>query len=346
MKQNDIKQNDIERALVLGDGSWGTTLALLLCRNGIETTLWSAFPEQTGELREAHENKRFLPGIDLPSEMKFSADPHSAAEGVDLVVSVVPTQFLRSVASRFEDALPGDLPIITATKGLEIETFSTPSQILTDVLGERPIGVLTGPSHAEEVARNLPASVVVACEDEALAERAQRAFSSERFRVYTSDDPVGAELAAALKNVIALAAGISDGLELGDNAKAALLTRGMVEMARFGEARGSKSTTFFGLAGFGDLVTTCCSQHSRNRAVGEAIGRGETLEEILARMNMVAEGVWTTKALFGPESDLGGIALPIAQEVHAILFDNKDPRAAVLDLMRRELVGEMDDFGS
>jgi glycerol-3-phosphate dehydrogenase (NAD(P)+) len=337
---------NVKRVLVLGDGSWGTTLALLLCRNGIETTLWSAFAEQTEELREARENKRFLPGIELPEPMKFSADPYSAAEGVDLVVSVVPTQFLRSVMARFEDALPGDLPIVTATKGLEIETFSTPSQIIADVLGERPIAVLTGPSHAEEVARGLPASVVVACEDEELAECTQRAFSSEFFRVYTSKDPVGAELAAALKNVIALAAGISDGLELGDNAKAALLTRGMVEMARFGAVRGSDATTFFGLAGFGDLVTTCCSQHSRNRAVGEAIGRGETLEQILERMNMVAEGVWTTKALFGPESDLGDTALPIAQEVHSILFDNKDPRAAVLDLMGRELAAEMDGFGS
>jgi glycerol-3-phosphate dehydrogenase (NAD(P)+) len=336
----------VEKVLVLGDGSWGTTLALLLCRNGIETTLWSAFPEQTEALAARRENERFLPGIELPPEMIFSADPHSAAEGADLVVSVVPTQFLRGVAARFEDALPGELPIVTATKGLEIETFSTPSQILLDVLGERPIAVLTGPSHAEEVARSLPASVVAASHDEALAEATQHAFSSETFRVYTSKDPVGAELAAALKNVIALAAGISDGLELGDNAKAALLTRGMVEMARFGAARGSSPTTFFGLAGFGDLVTTCCSKHSRNRAVGEAIGRGETLEQILARMSMVAEGVWTTKALFGPESDLGDTQLPIAQEVHAILFDNKDPRAAVLDLMRRELVSEMDGIGS
>ncbi|MCB9916676.1 MAG: NAD(P)-dependent glycerol-3-phosphate dehydrogenase [Planctomycetes bacterium] len=335
-------QNDVKRVLVLGDGSWGTTLAKLLSENGVETTLWSAFPEQTEELRERRENARFLPGVRLPDALQFSADPYSAAESVDMVVSVVPTQFLRGVAARFEDALSGDLPIVTATKGLEIETFSTPSQILADVLGARPIAVLTGPSHAEEVARGLPASVVVACEDAALATATQHAFSNESFRVYTAEDRVGAELAAALKNVIALAAGISDGLELGDNAKAALLTRGMVEMARFGAARGAQPRTFFGLAGFGDLVTTCCSKHSRNRAVGEAIGRGETLEQILARMNMVAEGVWTTKALFGPESDLGDTALPIAQEVHSILFEGKDPRAAVLDLMRRELVGEMD----
>ena len=333
---------EVHKALVLGDGSWGTTLALLLCRNGIETTLWSAFAEQTEELREHRENKRFLPGIPLPESLRYSADPHSSAEGAELVVSVVPTQYLRSVATRFEEVLPDSLPVVSATKGLEIETFQSPMSIWRSVSGERPLGVLTGPSHAEEVAQGKPASVVSASESEELAAAVQKAFSCESFRVYRSEDPVGAELAGALKNVIALAAGISDGLGLGDNAKAALLTRGMVEMARFAEQRGAQPATFFGLAGVGDLVTTCCSQHSRNRAVGEAIGRGETLEEVLARMSMVAEGVWTTKALFGPESDLRGLELPIAEQVHAILFENKDPREAVLDLMRRELVGEMD----
>ncbi len=331
-----------ERVLVVGDGSWGTTLALVLCRNGVATTLWSAFPEQVEEMREHGENKRFLPGVPLPETLELSADPHSAAENADLVVSVVPTQYLRGVAERFEAALPGNLPIVTATKGLEIETFFTPSHILHDVLGARPLAVLTGPSHAEEVAQAKPASVIIASEDQDLARMAQRAFSSQTFRVYTSDDPLGAELAAALKNVIALAAGICDGLGLGDNAKAALLTRGMVEMARFGEARGGQPTTFFGLAGVGDLVATCCSEYSRNRAVGEEIGRGKGLEEVLAEMNMVAEGVWTTRALFGPESDLRGSTLPIAEQVHSILFEGKNPRAAVLDLMRRELSSEMD----
>ena len=340
-----MTEHSIRKALVMGDGSWGTTLAMVLARNGIETTLWSAFPEHVKELEQRRENERFLPGVTLPERLRYSADPHSAAEHVDVVISVVPTQFLRSVAQRFEDALPGQLPIVSATKGLEIETFQRPSEILRSVLGERPMAVLTGPSHAEEVARGLPASVVCASANEDLAAAVQRAFSCESFRVYTSPDPVGAELAAALKNVIALAAGISDGLELGDNAKAALLTRGMMEMARFGGLRGGQQETFFGLAGVGDLVTTCCSQHSRNRAVGEAIGRGETLEQILQRMSMVAEGVWTTKALFGPESDLGGAALPIAEQVHAILFENKDPREAVLDLMRRELTAEMDGLG-
>ena len=332
----------IERAVVIGDGSWGTSIAQLLARRGIATTLWSPFPEQTEAMRAAQANEKFLPGVPLHENISFSADPMAATEGAQLAISAVPTQFLRSVAERFEIALPGDLPICSATKGLEIETFQRPTAILASVLGEREMCVLSGPSHAEEVARGLPASVVAASRDADLAKLVQECLTSESFRVYTSDDPVGAELGGALKNVIALAAGISDGLELGDNAKAALLTRGMAEMARLGEQMGAQRSTFFGLAGIGDLVTTCCSKHSRNRAVGEAIGRGETLTQILDRMEMVAEGVWTTKALFGPEARFESEAMPIAAQVHAVLFEEKDPREAVLDLMRRAPVAEME----
>jgi glycerol-3-phosphate dehydrogenase (NAD(P)+) len=298
-------------------------------------------------MRATRENRRFLPGVFLPHEITITADPSRAAEGAELVISVVPTQFLRSVALRFEDALPGNMPIVSATKGIEIETFRTPSQILVEVLGQRSICVLTGPSHAEEVAVQKPAALLAASHDQAFALRVQSALASPTFRVYTHRDPFGAELAAALKNVIAIAAGISDGLELGDNAKAALLTRGMVEMARYGRARGASPKTFFGLAGFGDLVTTCCSRHSRNRSVGEAIGRGQKLESVLANMKMVAEGVWTAKALFGPEADLGDISMPIAEQVHAVLFDGKNPREAVLHLMSRAPTDEMDGaFGA
>ena len=335
-------QKDVRKALVIGDGGWGTTLALLLHRNGIPTALWSAFPEQAEEMRSVHENRRFLPGVHLPREIDVTADTYSAAHDADLVVSAVPTQYLRGVVTRFEDALPGNAPVVTATKGIEIETFKTPSQILLEILGERPLCVLTGPSHAEEVATQKPAAVLAASTDRAFAQRVQGALASQHFRVYTHDDPLGAELAAALKNVIAIAAGISDGLELGDNAKAALITRGMVEIARFGRVRGASPRTFFGLAGIGDLVTTCCSKHSRNRAVGEAIGRGQTLEQVLSTMKMVAEGVWTAKALFGPESELEGVSMPIAEQVHAVLFEGKDPRGAVLDLMSRTPTGEMD----
>lgn len=336
------ERGGVERALVIGDGSWGTTLALRLARNGIQTRLWSAFPEQEASMARDRSNEAFLPGVPFPETLRTSADPFSAAADVDLVVSVVPTQYVGQVALRFEDALPGDMPIVTASKGLEIDTFRTPSEILRRVLGERSICVLTGPSHAEEVARDLPASIVAGSEDLEYAKKVQAAFNSDTFRVYTTKDGYGAELAAALKNVIALAAGICDGLELGDNAKSALLTRGIVEMARFGRARGADVRTFFGLAGFGDLVTTCTSKHSRNRSVGEAIGRGKTLRQVLDEMNMVAEGVWTTKALFGPEAMDDPVSMPIAEQVHAVLFDGKDPREAVDSLMQREPTGEMD----
>ena len=335
-------ESKVSRALVIGDGSWGTTLALRLARNGIDTTLWSAFPEQSAQLSRDRSNEAFLPGIPFPENLRVSADPFAAADGADLVVSVVPTQYVGQVALRFEDALKGSTPIVTASKGLEIDTFRTPSQILERVLGKRSLCVLTGPSHAEEVAHDLPASLVAGSSDEDFARRVQQAFNCDAFRVYTITDGFGAELAAALKNVIAIAAGICDGLELGDNAKSALLTRGIVEMARFGRSRGADVRTFFGLAGLGDLVTTCTSRHSRNRSVGEAIGRGRSLEELLEEMHMVAEGVWTTRALFGPEAANDPVSMPIAEQVHAVLFESKDPREAVEDLMGREPAGEMD----
>jgi len=329
-------------AVVIGDGGWGTTLALLLTRNGVATTLWSAFPEQADEMRETRENRRYLPGVVLPAGLAVTADPFEAAKGCELCFSVVPTQFLRAVAERFEDALPGDVPVVTATKGIEIETFRTPSEILREVLGDRPFAVVSGPSHAEEVARGLTASVVAASKAPDLAKLAQDALSCEAFRVYTHTDPKGAELGGALKNVIALAAGIADGLELGDNAKAALVTRGLVEMARFGQMHGARADTFFGLAGLGDLATTCYSEHSRNRHVGEEIGRGKKLEQVLSEMQMVAEGVWTTKALYGPEAEARSLRMPIAEEVHGVLFDGNDPRESVTRLMTREPQGEMD----
>jgi glycerol-3-phosphate dehydrogenase (NAD(P)+) len=333
--------NGFRRVVVMGDGGWGTALALLLAHRGVEVTLWGNSPEHVEQLLARHENERYLPGIRLPERLRICADPSLACHKAQLLVSAVPTQFLRGVCERFEDVLDGGAPIVSATKGLEIETLNRPTEILVDVFGERPMCVLSGPSHAEEVAQFKPATVVAGSNDEDLALAVQELFSGESFRVYTSSDPIGVELGGALKNVIAVAAGISDGLELGDNAKAALVTRGMVEIARVGVARGARLETFFGLAGIGDLVTTCCSRHSRNRALGEAIGRGETLESILARTRTVAEGVWTTKALFGPESELSSISMPIAAEVHAVLFEGKHPRDAVGDLMRREPVPEM-----
>lgn len=329
--------------LVIGDGSWGTSLALVAARAGHYVRLWSHDPESSARLARDRVNERYLPGVELPENIEPVADPFRAAAGAELCLSVVPSRYLRTVAQQFSEALPDSLPVISASKGLEIETFKRPTQILREVLGDRPLGALTGPSHAEEVALEKPASLVVACDEEHVAELAQSLLNGPRFRVYTSTDTIGAELGGALKNVIAIAAGICDGLGLGDNAKAALITRGIVELARFGRSHGARTDTFFGLAGVGDLITTCCSPHSRNRRVGEQIGRGATLTEVLEEMHMVAEGVWTTRALFGPESDAHrSEPMPIAEQVHAILFDGRPAAEALDQLMQRSPSGEME----
>jgi glycerol-3-phosphate dehydrogenase (NAD(P)+) len=233
------------------------------------------------------------------------------------------------------NAIPQNRPILSLVKGLENQSFMWPTEILRQVLGVQRVAVLSGPSHAEEVARQLPTSVVVASSDAELARWIQKHFSTDRFRVYTNADLIGVELAAALKNVIAIAAGISDGLGLGDNAKAALLTRGLAEMTRFGVAHGAEPQTFAGLAGVGDLITTCMSRHGRNRHVGELLARGETMAQIVAGMTMVAEGISTTRSVHERAARMG-IHLPITAEVYAVLYENKDPRAAVNDLMLRE----------
>ncbi|MHC4378395.1 MAG: NAD(P)H-dependent glycerol-3-phosphate dehydrogenase [Planctomycetota bacterium] len=329
--------------LVIGDGSWGTALALVAARAGHYVRLWSHDAEASARLAADRENKSYLPGIELPENIEPVADPFQAAAGAELCLSVVPSRYLRTVASQFAEVLPAHLPVISASKGLEIETFKRPTQILAEVLGERPLGVLTGPSHAEEVALGKPASLLVACDDAPVAEFAQGLLNGPRFRVYTSTDAIGAELGGALKNVIALAAGICDGLELGDNAKSAMITRGIVELARFGRSHGARTETFFGLAGVGDLITTCCSPHSRNRSVGERIGRGASLTQVLEEMHMVAEGVWTTRALFGPESDVHrSEPMPIAEQVHAILFDGRPAGEALEQLMQRSPAVEME----
>jgi glycerol-3-phosphate dehydrogenase (NAD(P)+) len=333
------ERQDVKRALVIGDGGWGTTLALALHKNGIPVCLWSAFPEQAREMREQRENKRFLPGIQLPADLEITADAMRAAQGVDFVVSVVPTQYLRGVMSVFEEALPGQVPIVSATKGIEIETFRTPAQVLREVLGERSTCVLTGPSHAEEVALGKPCSIIAASEDQAFARRVQKAFSSSSFRIYTSRDPVGAELAAALKNVIAIGAGVCDGLGFGDNSKAALVTRSISEVRRLGVACGAQAETFSGLSGLGDLIVTCYSKLSRNHGFGERLGRGEKAEAIVASMVAVAEGYPTARAAH-ELARKRKVVTPVIDEVYAMLYEGKDVRQAVQDLTSRESKAE------
>ncbi|HZU36596.1 MAG TPA: NAD(P)H-dependent glycerol-3-phosphate dehydrogenase [Gemmataceae bacterium] len=321
---------------VLGDGAWGTSIANLLAANPAHrVSLWSAFEANHRILVEHRENLRLLPGVRIPEQVELTTDAGRAVAGADLWIMAIPTVYLRATLSRIAPALQADCPVLSLAKGLENDTFERPTQIIREVLGSKHVAVLSGPSHAEEVSRGLPTTVVAASEEPELADWIQERFSTDRFRVYTNPDLLGVELAGALKNVIGIAAGIGDGLGFGDNAKAALLTRGLVEMTRFGVMLGAQASTFYGLAGLGDLVTTCISRHGRNRHVGESLARGERLADILKRMTMVAEGVYTTRSVYQEAQQLG-IDMPITTEIYRVLYENKDPRTAVNDLMVRE----------
>ena len=329
----------MKRACVLGDGAWGTALSLCLLRTGWDTRLWSAFEEQALGMREHRENQRFLPGVPLPEALWIHHDPAEALADTTLVVAAVPTQFISDTLSPLADLLPQEAVLVSVAKGIEVGTGRRPSVITAAALVcAGRVVVMAGPSHAEEVARGLPAALVAAGSDPESTSFVQEAFTSEILRVYPSGDAEGVELCGALKNVVAIAAGISDGLGLGDNSKAALVARGLAEMARLGEERGALRETFYGLAGTGDLVTTCASAHGRNRAFGEAVGSGLTVEQALDSLPGVAEGVETCRALAG-DPTLADLELPITREVHAILFEAKEPRQAVADLMARPLAG-------
>lgn len=324
------------RFAIFGDGAWGTAIALLLAQSSRhQVVLWSAREENGRVLRERRENVRLLPGVPIPQSIELTLDARQAAIGADLWVIAVPTVYMRATLSRIAPLLPAAPPVLSLAKGMEEGTFLRPTEIIAEVLGARALAVLSGPSHAEEVSRGLPTSVVVASDDATLAERVQAAFTTDRFRVYTSLDPLGVELGGALKNIIGIAAGISDGLGLGDNAKSALLTRGLVEMTRFGVALGAKAQTFMGLAGLGDLITTCVSPHGRNRRLGERLARGERWADIRPTMTMVAEGAFTTHSVYDRAGQLN-IEVPITTEVYRALYEGKDPRAAVNDLMLRQ----------
>ena len=333
------------RVAVLGDGGWGTAIALLLHSNGFDVALWGAFPEYTEEMRTTRANRKFLPGPRLPDDLRLEHDAAAATEGATLAVVAIPTKFMRSALSRIAEDLPRDLPYVTVAKGVEEERLKRGTEIIAGVLGEVRLGILSGPSHAEEVSRGLPTAVVAASADENLASDVQLAFMSKTFRVYTSDDVIGVEIAGAVKNVMAIAAGICDGLGLGDNSKAALVTRGLAEMTRLGVDLGANPSTFRGLAGVGDLMTTCYSKHSRNRSVGERLGKGETGSQIESSMEMVAEGVRTTKGLTGLARERG-VDMPIAEEVRKVLFEDKPVREIVPALMERPPRAEREPFES
>jgi glycerol-3-phosphate dehydrogenase (NAD(P)+) len=325
---------------VLGDGAWGTAVAVLLARTPEHRVrLWSARPESGARLRNDRENVRYLPGVPIPEAVGLLTDPTAAVEGADLWVTAIPTIHLRPTLQRFAGLAATSTPVVSLTKGIELATFRRPSQIITEVLGTERVVALSGPSHAEEVVRGMPTSVVVAGSDATLAAWVQRVFLTDRFRVYTNPDLVGVELAGAIKNVIGIAAGIGDGLGLGDNAKSALLTRGLVEMTRFGLALGAENDTFQGLAGVGDLITTCFSPHGRNRYVGERLGRGETLAQIQATISAVAEGVTTAKSVHDRRRPLG-LDMPITTVVYRVLYEGLSPTDGVTELMTRRSGGE------
>ena len=323
---------------LLGDGGWGTALACLLAGNGHRATLWGFFPEIMAETSRLRENRNFLPGISIPETVRLTADLSEALLGADLVVFSTPVLHLRSVAESAALILRKAPPrrVMTVAKGIERETLLRGSEILRQVLGVADVGLLLGPSHAEEVARRLPCSVVAAAGEEEFAREIQRAFMNERFRVYTSTDTTGVEVGAAVKNVIAIAAGLCHGLGFGDNAKAALLTRGLAEITRLGMAMGARRETFFGLSGLGDLITTCISPYGRNLKVGQEIGKGKKLDAVLAEIApMVPEGVWTTRAVCAL-AERRRVEMPIAQAVRSVLFENTPPLLAARSLMTRE----------
>jgi len=328
------------RVLVIGDGGWGTALALAAHRAGNEVAVCSVDAAYAAEVARTRENRKFLPGVAIPRGILWTADEGGAAAGASLALSVVPTQFVRATLARFAPLLLG-VPLFSASKGLERGTLARPTEILREALGPAArLGAISGPSHAEETARGMATTVVAACEDAELADLAAQRLGSDSLRLYTSEDLAGVELGGALKNIIAVGAGISDGLGLGDNAKAALVARGLVEIARYGAAHGARRETFFGLSGAGDLMVTCYSQHSRNRGLGERIGRGETLQQILASTEKVAEGVWTCQAIH-EAAERAGVSMPITEAVHAVLFAGLAPREAVRGLMQRPRRAEL-----
>ncbi len=316
--------------VVLGDGAWGTALALVLHKGGHRVALWTKFPEHEAAMRSGRENAKFLPGVPFPEGLEVLTGPPPAA---DVYIAAVPTQFIRETFTALKASLPKKAVFACVAKGLEQSTGKRPTEVLREVLGRVRVVALTGPSHAPEVARGLPASIVAAGDPRA-ARVVQDLFAGGTVRVYTSRDALGVELGGALKNVIALAGGICDGLGLGHNAKAALLTRGIVEMARLGSALGARKQTFFGLSGIGDLITTTTFPTGRNLSVGRALGEGKKLEEILGAMHSVAEGVWAAKAALALARK-HRVEMPITAEVHAILFEGKDPKQALRDIMNR-----------
>lgn len=320
---------------VIGAGSWGTALALLLHKNEHDVTVWSIMEDEIKMLTEKREHASKLPGVRLPDDMKFTTDLEASLQDKDMIVLAVPSPFTRSTAHKMCPYVKKGQLIVNVAKGVEEKTLMTLSEIIEEEIPQANVAVLSGPSHAEEVGRGVPTTVVAGAHDQNTAEYIQNIFMNRVFRVYTSPDILGMELGAALKNVIALAAGTADGLGHGDNLKAALITRGIAEITRLGVAMGAHVETFYGLSGIGDLIVTCASVHSRNRKAGYLIGQGYTMEEAMDKVQMIVEGVYSAKAAMGLAKKYN-VELPIIEQVNKVLFENKDPKEALDELMLRD----------
>ncbi len=325
---------------IIGDGGWGTTLAVHLAHKKLNVKLWGAFPEYVKQVQQTRVNRKFLPGIEIPTSVEITADLDHAINTADIVVLAVPSQFLRATLKRLKKYDFKNKIVLSVVKGIEDKTLLRMSQVISQVLGAKvPVAVLSGPTIAMEVAKGIPTTAVVTSSHAKTARILQEIFNSDTFRIYTNTDIIGVEVGGSLKNVIAIACGICDGLGYGSNTKAAILTRGLVEMQRLGLSMGAKTKTFSGLTGLGDLVTTCVSTQSRNRFVGEQLGKGQTIKHILASMNAVAEGVETVKAAH-LLSRKYKIPMPITTEVYNIIYQNKPATEAVKDLMSRKNTAE------
>ena len=323
------------RVGILGAGSWGIALSTVLHKNGHDVTVWSILEDEVQLLRKNREHKEKLPGVMIPEEIIFTSDLKEAVPGRDVLIMAVPSPYVRSTAHLIASMVTNGQIIVNVAKGIEENTLYTLTQIIHEEIPNASLAVLSGPSHAEEVGRGIPTTCVVGAKEKACAEYIQNLFMNEAFRIYTSPDVLGIELGGALKNVVALAAGIADGLGYGDNTKAALITRGIGEIARLGMAMGGKLETFCGLTGIGDLIVTCASMHSRNRRAGILIGKGATMEEAMAEVKMVVEGVYSAKAAYALAQKYH-VEVPIIAEVNEVLFEGKDAATSVSDLMLRD----------
>ncbi|MFG6494380.1 NAD(P)H-dependent glycerol-3-phosphate dehydrogenase [Fictibacillus sp. UD] len=333
---------------VLGAGSWGTALAIVLADNGHDVRLWGRREEQVVEINKEHRNEKYLPGVELPENIKATTQLEECVKDADTIVLVTPTKAMRDVLNLLKNNLASPVTIVHASKGIEPGTYKRISEIIEEELPEsvlESVVVLSGPSHAEEVSLRQPTTVTVSSANMQAAERVQDLFINQNFRVYTNPDVIGVELGGALKNIIALGAGLSDGLGYGDNAKAALITRGLAEIARLGTHMGANPLTFSGLTGIGDLIVTCTSVHSRNWRAGNMLGKGMKLEDVLENMGMVVEGVRTTQAAY-ELSKREEVEMPITQVLYDVLFNGKGAKQAVDDLMQRSRTHEVEDVSS